>query len=313
MIDKYYVYIYLDPRKKGKFNYDDISLEYEPFYIGKGKGNRFTDHLREAKRTNKNHPKTNKIKKIWKNNKSPIIIKVKDNISEDEAFELEIKLIHIIGRQDLKTGPLTNLCGGGEGISGISEKQRKILSERSKGENNPMFNSQRFGKLNPFYNKKHSKETKEKISKALKGKKINLSEEARLNKSLNMKGKNNINYNGEANNHAEKLGEWQQINYNGKTYDEIFGIEKSKEIKKKMSDSHKGDKCYLAKKWKFIDPKGGIYIIKGEFIEFCKTHNISEKKMRQSLKNNKPVEGYVRGRRSQNSINSTGWICQILT
>ena len=36
MEKKYYVYIYIDPRKPGKFKYGEYEFDYEPFYIGKG-------------------------------------------------------------------------------------------------------------------------------------------------------------------------------------------------------------------------------------------------------------------------------------
>lgn len=83
----------------------------------------------------------------------PIILKVSVNIFEIDAFELEKKLIHVIGRRDLKKGPLTNLTDGGEGIVGLikTEEHRKKLSISSLG-------------------KKMSKEAKEKISKSLIGK-----------------------------------------------------------------------------------------------------------------------------------------------
>ena len=58
----YYVYAYLDPRKGGKFKYEDIEFDYEPFYIGKGKNSRMIRHLNLN--NEHNQLKKNKIKKI---------------------------------------------------------------------------------------------------------------------------------------------------------------------------------------------------------------------------------------------------------
>ena len=41
---EYYVYVYLDPRKSGKFKYAEMLFDFLPFYVGKGKGNRLYDH-----------------------------------------------------------------------------------------------------------------------------------------------------------------------------------------------------------------------------------------------------------------------------
>ena len=50
----YYVYVYLNPLKKGNFSFLEncigISFDYEPFYIGRGKNNRYLDHIKESKK-----------------------------------------------------------------------------------------------------------------------------------------------------------------------------------------------------------------------------------------------------------------------
>jgi len=68
-----------------------------------------------------------------------------NNISWEEACEIEKKLIKEIGRRDLGLGPLVNLTDGGDGAPNLSEESRvKMASQKGK-----------FGELNSFYGKKH--------------------------------------------------------------------------------------------------------------------------------------------------------------
>jgi hypothetical protein len=53
--------------------------------------------------------------------------------SESDAFETEIALIWYYGRKDLGLGCLCNLTDGGEGTSGKSKESRKRISEALKG------------------------------------------------------------------------------------------------------------------------------------------------------------------------------------
>lgn len=194
----FYVYIYLDPRKKGKYRYENYLFEYEPFYVGKGKDDRMNIHLYEKKSNNKS--KFNKIQKIKKEGFSPVIKKLYVDLEENESFKKEKELINIIGRKDLKLGPLCNLTDGGEGSSGyiFSLELRKYISEHVSGKNNGMYGKkhseksilkikdkrklqifteetkklwrkQRKGKNNSFYGKHHSEETKRKLRKKLLG------------------------------------------------------------------------------------------------------------------------------------------------
>lgn len=120
-MSKFYVYIYLDPRKPGQYIYGSYEFKYEPFYIGKGKYERY-------KKINcgRNKYFKNKIKKINESELEPIILKIKENLNEQQSFILECELIKLIGRKDLKNGSLVNMTDGGEGSSGYKHKKESL-------------------------------------------------------------------------------------------------------------------------------------------------------------------------------------------
>lgn len=138
--NRFYVYAYLDPRKPGIFQYGECKFDFEPFYIGKGMNDRDKSHIAEANYVlNKNLKSSNsskinwskiniilKIKRLTK--ESPIILRIRENLQEEESFKLEIMLINVIGRKNLKNGPLTNLTNGGDGSSGLIMSEKKIKS-----------------------------------------------------------------------------------------------------------------------------------------------------------------------------------------
>lgn len=111
----YYVYIYLNKLKPGKFKYNDLCFDYEPFYVGKGKGNRYLYHLNKVKNEckYKDSLKFEIIKENILNKTEPIILKVSENLTEDDSLFLEKSIISKIGRLDIITGPLTNINDGG--------------------------------------------------------------------------------------------------------------------------------------------------------------------------------------------------------
>lgn len=167
METKYYVYVYLDPRKKGEFSYGDYKFEYEPIYIGKGVRNRINQHL-----INVNKGKTslfyNKLRKIIKDGFTPISIKLIENLTEYDSLIYEKDLINLIGRVDIETGSLCNMTEGGEVGFTRTEESRKKLSESKKGEKNPM------------YGKTTSEKQKESVKEAHKLGKIKLTDEGRI-------------------------------------------------------------------------------------------------------------------------------------
>lgn len=83
---------------------------------------------------------------------------VKENLTVDEAFDLEMFLISKYGRKDINTGILSNMSDGGEGNTNYKPtKENRIKhSERMKE------------KGNPFYGRSHKKSTKKIISEKAK-------------------------------------------------------------------------------------------------------------------------------------------------
>ena len=141
----FYTYIYLDPRKFGVYEYGNYKFDAEPFYVGKGKDDRYLFYIHEAKSHSIKYVGNKhiyyKIKKILKVGLEPIILKIEENLFEQSALDLEIWTIWAIGRSDLKLGPLTNLTVGGDGLSGqiLSDEHKRKLSVAHKGKNNPFF------------------------------------------------------------------------------------------------------------------------------------------------------------------------------
>ena len=196
----YYVYSYLR---------EDNS----PYYIGKGtKGRAYASANHRIKA-----PK----------NKERIYI-IKDNLTEEEAYDLEKLYILIFGRVDLETGILRNLSDGGEGPTGYKttpEQRRKIALSRM-GEKHPLYGVSpsketrkkqslvmkgRFvGDKNPMYKQTHTEENRKKISDRHKG--VPKTEE-----------------------HKRKIAEANK------------GKVASEETRKKISEANKGNKIWLGK------------------------------------------------------------------
>jgi hypothetical protein len=252
-INKFYTYAYLREDKT-------------PYYIGKGKD-------RRAYRKHKNV-------KVPKN--INLIIILKNNLTEKEAFKHEAYMIAILGRIDNGTGILENKTNGGEGCPGYiyTEEYRKKLSENIKGENNP------------FYGRKHTDETKQKIRELNIGKKLLEETKEKIKKS--MTGENNPNYGKRGKKHTEG---WKKNHSDAMSGEKnpFYGQKHTEENKKKMSEKKRGPNHRSAKKYILTNPEGLEYVVIGELEIFCKKNQISYSTMR------------LAAQKKQTTPRSNGW------
>lgn len=160
----YYVYVYYN----GEI----------PIYVGKGKNNRYKDHLRRCFRKKKGtHLFYDKIRKMINSGNPPGIKIISDNMSEIESLKLErIK--------ELEFGTVLNGTGSLLNVAPCGNKNPVL-----KGEKSPMFGKNlfeiwrkkyteeefqnrvreyRITLSNSLLGKKHTEETKEKQSKKRK-------------------------------------------------------------------------------------------------------------------------------------------------
>jgi len=170
------------------YTYAYLREDRTPYYVGKGQGRRIYQTV--GKPCNK-PPKDR-------------IIFLKQNLTEEEAFNHEKYMIAVFGRKDLGTGILHNRTDGGEGSSGcipseetkrklseankghtVSEKTRKKISEASKGKTHSEEHKRKLSEVNKGHTV--SEETKRKLSEAHKGN--TLSDETKRKLSEAHKGK----------------------------------------------------------------------------------------------------------------------------
>ena len=167
----YYVYCYKDP------------YTLFPFYVGKGKwqNQRHLDHLKETVENTSNRWKYYKLRSIIESGMLPIIEVIQNNLSEDDAYKLESKLIQKYGKLCDGTGCLTNLLDNQQPPSqkgkSKSEAHRSALSMSHKGKKlsdstkKKIIDSKKANGtlVSGMKGKKHSEATKLKISNTKSG------------------------------------------------------------------------------------------------------------------------------------------------
>lgn len=209
----YYVYLLIDPRNNS------------PFYVGKGKGKRAQYHIyQNQKGKNTENPfKDNVIRQILREGLVPLIEYVFHHSDESIAYSFETDLIKKYGRRRYDdNGILTNLCEDSRPPHlEYSQERKELYRKRMLG------NTLNTGRV-------QSDEEKEKRSAALKrsyetGKRIvtdkmrQATKQTHLGKVVSEKTKSLQSV------AAKKNNAWKA----GKTYEEIFGIEKANEIREK--------------------------------------------------------------------------------
>lgn len=253
--NRFYVYAYLDPRKPGGYRYDEYQFDHEPFYIGKGCG-------RRCENTDKRmYWLGNKIRKIERSGKRHFIIKLHDMLNEFEAYRLESEIIKKIGRSDISHGPLVNLTDGGDGLRNPSKKTRKLLSAIRK----EIF----LGSGNPFFGKKHTEQTRQKISQSLMGnipynKGIPMSNEQKRKLSKINTGKK---LSKETKRKIKEI--WRK---NGHPW---TGKKHSIETKRKISETKKRQarSSDMPYRWVVISPEGNVQDVRN-LTDFCGNHSL---------------------------------------
>lgn len=164
----FYVYVWIR---------NDIN---EPFYVGKGKGRRCYDKRR------KNKFLDDVMGYLERTGVGYTVIKLKENMTELEAYDLEKETISLYKSQGYK---LANIMPGGEGgdyVSSLTPEEKaeysSKMSEACMGKNKGNKHtdeakkkmseaaSKRVGELNPFYGHRHTEETKKKLAEINTGK-----------------------------------------------------------------------------------------------------------------------------------------------
>ena len=179
-----YVYMLIDSRNN------------QPFYVGKGAGERCHFHVKEAVYYKQRKSlKLNKIRSILNDGFEVVVKKIEDNITDAQAIDFECLLIEEMRDLGIK---LTNMTNGGDGAAGYKHteehkqyiksimvgremsEQHKANMRKPKSEEGRKAMS--LARQTTTY--RPSEETKQKTSIALKGRLFSDEHKAKIKASL---------------------------------------------------------------------------------------------------------------------------------
>lgn len=318
---QYYIYAYLDPRKPGEFTYINneynisICFNFEPFYIGKGTDRRDLSHLNSKFLFKKRmpHPFYDKLKKFKKNNIQPIVIRIIDNLTDENyAFILENKIIELIGIRDHNNfpGPLVNLNLGGTGGKNPSKEVRQKISNANKGKrmqdkNGNFGQGYKYkGENNHFFGQHHTQDSIFKMKRTycildnLNNYKI--IHDLTLFCIENKCDMSNIS----AAASFSHLYKGIKIIKLPKNYTKN-DVENAKEILKNISEKKKEGISFHY--YKFISPKNEEFIVEGNPEKFCKENKLSINALRDNINNIVPPSRSNKKTPDLIRINTIGW------
>lgn len=271
------VYVYLDPRKPGRWETSGVTFLFEPIYIGEGvsarggkknKGRAY-DHLLFAKGTGvENNMKTNKIRKILKIGLEPIIIILHDDLVGNESVRHETALIKEIGTRAIidgvSRGPLTNML--------LSPPNKRILSEESRSKISKSVSKALLGhkpseetcrKISAAFNR--SEQASKNRSNAQRGRITSEETRAKISKTLKALIRNPT--------HNEKIGE------------ALRGKSKTEDHKFKLSLTKR-------KTWKIIDVNGTEELVPHLGL-WCDEHSINHESLKTAYRKGKSHKGFM--------------------
>jgi hypothetical protein len=113
-----YNYVYLDPTSPAKIETERICFLFAPLYVGKGKEDRCLHGkiaLEEGKQLLTNRLLYVDLKRLQRRGFDPEILKFNDEVTNEEALDVEGKIISVLGRRGIDAdGILCNRALGGE-------------------------------------------------------------------------------------------------------------------------------------------------------------------------------------------------------